>query len=50
MYTEALNQALQNTDGLTAETTLEIQLKYMNGGWYMVTDRSLMNALVGGES
>ena len=50
VYTEALNQALQNTDGLTAETTLDIQLKYMNGGWYMVTDRSLMNALVGGES
>ena len=50
VYAEALNQALQNTDALCTDTKLQIQLKYMDGMWKIVTDRSLMNALVGGEN
>ena len=50
IYTEALNQALQNTDALCSDTQLLIQLKYMDGTWKIVTDRSLMTALIGGEN
>ena len=50
VYAEALNRALQDTDALCTETLLEIQLKYMDGNWKIITDRSLMNALVGGEN
>ena len=50
IYTEALNQALQNTDALCSDTQLLIQLKYMDGTWKIVTDRNLMTALIGGEN
>ena len=50
IYTEALNQALQNTDALCSDTQLLIQLKYMDGTWKIVTDRDLMTALIGGEN
>lgn len=50
VYAEALNQALQNTAELCSDTQLEIQLKYTDGAWKMVTDRALMNALVGGAN
>ena len=53
IYREALNRALQNTDALCAlcsDTQLLIQLKYMDGTWKIVTDRSLMTALIGGEN
>ena len=50
VYAEALRQALQETESLCTETPLEIQLKYMDGTWKIITDRSLMTALVGGEN
>jgi len=50
IYTEALNQALQNADTLCSDTQLLIQLKYMDGTWKIVTDRDLMTALIGGEN
>ena len=50
IYTEALNQALQNADALCSDTQLLIQLKYMDGTWKIVTDRNLMTALIGGEN
>lgn len=50
IYREALNRALQNTDALCSDTQLLIQLKYMDGTWKIVTDRSLMTALIGGEN
>lgn len=50
VYAEALNQVLQNTEPLCTDTTLDIQLIYTNGGWKMITDRTLMSALIGGES
>ena len=50
IYTEALNQALQNTDALCSDTQLLIQMKYMDGTWKIVTDRDLMTALIGGEN
>ena len=50
IYTEALNQALQNTDALCSDTQLLIQLKYLDGTWKIVTDRNLMTALIGGEN
>ncbi len=50
IYAEALNRALQNTEALSSDTQLEIQLKYQDGMWKIVTDRSLMNALTGGEN
>ena len=50
IYTEALNQALQDTDALCSDTQLLIQLKYMDGTWKIVTDRNLMTALIGGEN
>ena len=50
IYTEALNQALQNADALCSDTQLQIQLKYMDGTWKIVTDRNLMTALIGGEN
>ena len=50
VYAEALNLALQETDALCTETPLMIQLKYMDGTWKIITDRSLMTALVGGEN
>ena len=50
IYTEALNQALQNTDALCSDTQLLIQLKYMDGTWKIVTDRDLMTALIGAEN
>ncbi|MBQ9664433.1 MAG: hypothetical protein IJV40_14910 [Oscillospiraceae bacterium] len=50
VYADALEQALQNTDGLCTETSVEIRLKYTDGAWKMVMDRTLMNALVGGEN
>ena len=50
IYTEALNQALQNSESLCSDTQLLIQLKYMDGTWKIVTDRDLMTALIGGEN
>ena len=50
IYTEALNQALQNSESLCSDTQLLIQLKYMDGTWKIVTDRNLMTALIGGEN
>ncbi len=50
VYAEALSAALQDTSGLTEETALVITLKYTGGEWKIVTDRALMNALVGGAS
>ena len=50
IYTEALDQALQNTDTLCSDTQLLMQLKYMDGTWKIVTDRNLMTALIGGEN
>ena len=50
IYREALNRARQNTDALCSDTQLLIQLKYMDGTWKIVTDRSLMTALIGGEN
>ena len=50
IYTEALNQALQDTDALCSDTHLLIQLKYRDGTWKSVTDRNLMTALIGGEN
>ena len=50
IYVEALNQALQNTEMLSTDTQLEMQLKYQDGMWKIVTDRNLMTALVGGEN
>ena len=50
IYSEALRQALEDTDSLCTDTQLLIQLKYMDGTWKIITDRSLMNALMGGEN
>ena len=50
IYTEALDQALQNTDTLCSDTQLLMQLKYMDGTWKIITDRNLMTALIGGEN
>ena len=51
VYTEALSAVLQeDTSGLMEETPLQIRLKYTGGEWKIVTDRQMMNALVGGES
>ena len=50
VYADALEQALQESDALSTETQMEIRLKYTDGTWKMVVDRTLMNALVGGES
>ena len=50
IYAEALRQALEDVDSLCTDTQLLIQLKYMDGTWKIVTDRSLMNALMGGEN
>ena len=50
VYAEAQNRALENIDSLCTDTQLLIQLKYMDGTWKIVTDRSLMSALVGGEN
>lgn len=50
IYVEALNRALQDAETLSDDTQLEIQLKYTGGMWKIITDRSLMNALVGGET
>ena len=49
VYAEALRQALQDPEPLCTETNLDIQLTYANGGWKMITDRTLMSALIGGE-
>ena len=49
VYAAALEQALRNPDPLTAETELEIHLRYVDGDWRIETDRALQNALVGGE-
>ena len=49
VYAAALEKALEHPDSLCSETELEIRLQYTDGGWKIVTDRSLMNALVGGE-
>ena len=50
VYREALDEALKNPDFLCADTELDIRLIYTGGGWLIVTDKALMNALVGGES
>lgn len=50
VYAAALTKALENPDALCRETDLEIRLQYMDGTWKIITDRALMNALVGGES
>ena len=50
VYTEALRQALQDMDPLCETTSLELHLQYMDGSWKIITDRTLMNALVGGQS
>jgi len=50
VYAMALEEALAQPDSLCSETELEIRLQYMDGMWKIVTDRTLMNALVGGES
>lgn len=50
VYTEALNQALADADSLCETVNLEIRLQYIDGAWKMMTDRALMNALVGGQS
>ena len=50
IYVEALNRALQNADALSDDTTLEIRLQYQDGMWKIITDRSLMSALIGGEN
>ena len=50
IYTEALNQALQDTDAICSDTQLLIHLKYLGGTWKIVTDRNLMTALIGGEN
>ena len=50
VYQEALEEALKNTDSLAMETELEIALRYEQGEWRIVTDRALLNALVGGEA
>ena len=50
VYTEALNRALADADSLCETTNLEIRLQYIDGSWKIITDRALMNALVGGQS
>ena len=50
VYAMALEEALAHPDSLCSETELEIRLQYADGTWKIVTDRALMNALVGGES
>ncbi len=50
VYREAIEDALKNTDALAVETELEIALRYEQGEWQIVTDRALLNALVGGEA
>ena len=50
VYQEAMEEALKNMDSLSANTELEIRLQYEQGEWRIVTDRALLNALVGGES
>ena len=50
VYGEALTQALQQTDTLCTESSLELHLKYTDGAWKIVADRALMTALTGGES
>ena len=50
VYAMALEEALAYPDSLCSETGLEIRLQYADGTWKIVTDRALMNALVGGES
>ncbi len=50
VYGEALTQALQQADALCTETNLELRLRYTDGAWKIVTDRTLMTALTGGES
>ena len=50
VYAIALKEALAHPDLLCSETELEIRLQYIDGSWKIVTDRALMNALVGGES
>ena len=48
VYTEALARALENKEDLCTVTDFDIRLKYNNGTWKMLTDRTLMTALVGG--
>ncbi len=50
VYEEAMREALENMDSLSANTELEIRLQYEQGEWRIVTDRALLNALVGGEA
>ena len=50
VYTEALNRALAEPDSLCETVNLEIRLQYIDGTWKIITDRALMNALVGGQS
>lgn len=50
VYAAALTKVLEHPDALCQETELEIRLQYMDGTWKIITDRALMNALVGGES
>ena len=49
VYAETLSTVLRNVDGVAAETDLEIHLQYLDGTWKIITDRSLMSALIGGE-
>ena len=50
VYAEALRQVLADADTLCETTALEIRLQYIDGAWKILTDRALMNALVGGQS
>ncbi len=50
VYAEALRQALSDPEPLCETANLEIRLQYVDGAWKIITDRALMNALVGGQS
>ena len=50
VYAEALRQVLSDPDPLCETVNLEVRLQYTDGAWKMITDRALMNALVGGQS
>ena len=50
VYSEALEEVLKNPDFLCADTDLDIRLIYSGRDWLIVTDKALMNALIGGES
>ena len=50
VYSTALERVLQNPDPLCSETGLTVHLQFRNGQWLILSDRSLQNALMGGES